>query len=192
MKKQDALKLFIDPIVAVQKCMKEIGCDWMIIGGVAASIIGKPRFTADVDILILIDICDIANVIKIGKQKGISPRIKDAELFARKNRVLLLLHKASGINIDISLGLLPFEKEALARSTCRRIAGIRIKLPTAEDLIVFKAVAHRPQDMLDIREITEHNPSLDIRYIKKIVREFSSVLEMPEILDDVMAIISRS
>ncbi len=55
--------------------------------------------------------------------------------------------------MDLSLGLLPFEKQAIKRSKRFRIANIAFNLPTPEDLIIFKAVAHRPRDIEDIAEI---------------------------------------
>ena len=62
-------------------------------------------------------------------------------------------------------------------------------LPIEEDLIIFKAVAHRPQDMMDIREVVNHHSELDIKHIKKTVGEFSRVLEMPEIWTDIESIL---
>jgi hypothetical protein len=40
------------------------------------------------------------------------PQIKAFE-FAARTRVLLLRHVASGIDIDVSLGALPFERETI-------------------------------------------------------------------------------
>jgi len=58
-------------------------------------------------------------------------------------------------------------------------------LPTPEDLIVFKAVAHRPQDLLDVQAIVESHPNLDRGRIKRWVRELARLLEMPEVWDDI-------
>ena len=44
------------------------------------------------------------------------PRIENADEFARNNRVLLLKHQETGIPVDISLGVLPLEIEAVERS----------------------------------------------------------------------------
>ncbi len=77
-----------------------------------------------------------------------------------KHRVLLLRHTKSSINIDISLGILPFEEELVERSSLHQVASISIRLPTTEDLIIMKAVAHRPQDLQDIRDLVEIHPDL--------------------------------
>jgi hypothetical protein len=183
------LKPILEPLSDLQKLMKKSGYPWMIIGGIASSLIGKPRFTADVDVVALIEDENISNILRLAKQFGFRPRIKNPAGFAKKNRVLLLQHKKSSINIDISLGLLAFEKEAIERSIGHKVGNVRFRLPAAEDLIIFKAVAHRPQDIMDIQGIVNNNPKLDVKYIKKIVNEFARALEMPEIWTDIKSII---
>jgi len=163
----------------------------MVIGGMAASLLGKPRFTADVDIVVLIDDEYVSHILELAEQLGFKARPKNPVEFAEKNRVLLLRHEKSRINIDISLGLLPFEKEAIARSKQYRIRNVVFNLPTPEDLIILKAVAHRPNDIIDIQHIIENNPNLDIKYIKETVREFAKALEMPEILTETESILNK-
>ncbi|MBI5024198.1 MAG: nucleotidyl transferase AbiEii/AbiGii toxin family protein [Candidatus Omnitrophica bacterium] len=179
-------KTFLEPFSDLQEFMKDLGCPWMVIGGIAASVLGKPRFTKDVDIVILIDDEEknIEHVLNTAPHFGFQSRIKDAAEFARNKRILLLTHKASDTNLDISLGLLPFERDAIKRRTTHKAGNIVLYLPTPEDLIIFKAVAHRPQDMLDIREIIDIHSKLNKKYIRNMVREFARVLEMPEISTD--------
>ncbi|MBU4487792.1 MAG: nucleotidyltransferase [Candidatus Omnitrophica bacterium] len=190
MKRSQRLEILLRSLISIQKLMKKSGCPWAIIGGVAASILGKPRFTADVDVLALVEDDDIARMLRVSRQYGFKERIKNAVGFAKKNRVLLLAHKGSGINVDISLGFLPFEKEAIKNSKRYRIGGLTFYLPTPEDLIVFKAVAHRPVDLIDIQEIVNSNPKIDRLYIKKKVKEFASFLEMPEVWKDIEDIVA--
>jgi hypothetical protein len=71
------------------------------------------------------------------------------------------------------------------RSVVYQAGSLTIRLPTPEDLIIFKAVAHRPQDLLDIQAIVESHPDLDRERIKHWVQEFAQVLEMPELWDDI-------
>ncbi len=187
------LKPLLEPLSALQQLMSACGCPWMVIGGVAASLLGKPRFTGDVDIVTLIDDekKDLAYILKMASRFGFQPRIKDAAAFARNNKVLLLTHTKSAINVDISLGLLPFEQDAIKRRKTRRAGNVILYLPVPEDLIIFKAVAHRPQDMLDIREIISVHPKIDKKYVRKTVKEFARVLEMPEILADLETLFTQ-
>lgn len=165
--------------------MDDFGCPWTLIGGIAAAILGKPRFTADVDAVALIENADIPKFLKIAENFGLRSRLKDAESFAKKNRVILLKHYASGIGLDISLGLLPFEIEAIKSSKLYRIGKVEIRLPRVEDLIIFKSVAHRPQDLLDIQEMIKLHSEIEKKYLQKHLQEFSNILENPAIWSDI-------
>lgn len=189
MRKPRELNPLLEPLSVLQRLFKKTKCQGMIIGGVAASLLGKPRFTADVDALILVKDEEIPSLLKEAKQLGFKARLKNPVEFARKNRVLLLKHVETGIDVDLSLGLLPFEREAIRRSKQIKIGNITFNLPTAEDLIIFKAVAHRPRDIEDIAEIIKIHTKVDKAYIKKVVKEFAHVLEMPEIWSDVENVI---
>ena len=172
------------PIQALQNLIEQFGNQGIIIGGVAASILGKPRLTADADAMLLLDLDDIPNLLKLAEQEGLYPRIPNVEEFAHRSRVLLLQHLESGINVDISLGLLPFEVEAVERSQEYKTGTLQIRLPTPEDLIILKAVAHRPKDMLDIEAIIAIQDELDTHRIKFWVSQFAQLLETPELWND--------
>lgn len=161
----------------------------MVIGGIASNIIGRPRFTADIDAVILLEDERIPAFLESAKKYGFIPRIAGPVSFALQNRVLLLRHKDTAIDIDISIGLLPFEKEAIARSNLIKIGKTTFRIPTPEDLIIFKAVAHREKDISDIREIVDRHPKVDVKRIKKIVTEFADLLEKPELWDDIKNIL---
>lgn len=163
----------------------------IIIGGVAASILGRPRLTRDVDAVVLLDDNVLGKFLSVVAQFGFIPRHPDVLAFAKKNRVLLVHHKMSGIDVDISLGVLPFEEEAINRAVWTDIGGVKVPLPTPEDLIIMKAVAHRQRDLSDIESILDAHPNLDLKRIRKWVSEFSLALEMPEILNDLENILKQ-
>jgi hypothetical protein len=156
----------------------------LVVGGVAASLLGRPRTTQDVDALVLLDDSRWEGFLKAGSRFGFVPRRTNALGFARQYRVLLLLHEPSDVKIDISFGALPFEKEAFKRSIKLRAGSLSIPLPTAEDLIIMKAVAHRPRDIGDIEGVLLLHPKLDYKRIRYWVKEFAKFLGMPEIYDD--------
>jgi hypothetical protein len=173
------------PLAAVQKLLERFGNQGVIIGGVAASVLGTPRLTADVDVVILLSVSRLPRLFEVAAELGLVPRIANAEQFARGTRVALLEHKESGIGVDVSLGMLPFEQEVVARSVVYQIGDIELRLPTPEDLIILKAVAHRGKDLLDIEGILKSHPDLDRVRVERWVREFAAALEMPELWDDI-------
>jgi hypothetical protein len=183
----DSLTPLVEPLAAVQRLLAHFRGKGVIIGGVAASLLGKPRLTADVDAVVLLSVEDIPQLLEVAQQEGLVPRFPDVADFARRHRVVLLRHAASRINVDISLGILPFETETVERSTMHRVGILEVRLPTVEDLIILKAVAHRPKDLLDIQTLIETNSNLDRRRIRHWVSEFAEALDMPEIWDDIAA-----
>ena len=121
MKQLEPLTHLLAPLAALQRLLARFDDQGIIIGGVAASLLGKPRLTADVDAVFLLSVKGLSLLTKAAEQEGLVPRITDAQDFARRNRVLLLRHEESGINVDISLGALPIETEAVKRSQVHRI-----------------------------------------------------------------------
>ncbi len=124
-----------------------------------------------------------------GGRFGFRPRVPEPLDFATRNRVLLFRHEPSSIDLDISLGGLPFDEEAIARCIHRTVAGVNIPLISHEDLLVMKAVAHRPRDLADIEGILDRNPGLNLERARDWIREFSAALDRPEIFDDFQKIV---
>src|ERR1051325_6896310 len=135
------------------------------------------RFTVDLDAMFLASIEDVSHILDLAKKEGIEPRTNKVMEFARKSRVLLLRHSASGASIDISLGVLPFEEEVVERSKLHEIGMLSVRLPTPEDLIIMKAIAHRPKDLIDIQTIIDSHPELDVDRIRHWVKSFADILE---------------
>jgi predicted nucleotidyltransferase len=172
---------FSGPLQALQRLLEAFNDQGVIIGGVAASLLGTPRFTADVDAVVLLGLEDLQPFIDAASKEDLQPRTADPIRFARRTRMLLLRHPASGIDIDISLGVLPFEIEMIQRSRLVEVGSIRLRLPTPEDLIIMKAVAHRPKDLEDIQAVAASHPKLDKKRIQYWVEQFSTALELPDL-----------
>jgi hypothetical protein len=164
----------------------------VVIGGVAASLLGRPRLTRDVDALVMLEPGLWESFLSRGREFGFAPRRADALAFARRYRVLLVGHTPSGLNADISFGGLPFEEETITRSVRMKLWGLNLPLPTPEDLLIMKAVAHRPVDLLDAEAILAAHPELDRRRVRSWVRQFAEALEAPEILADLNAMLRRA
>ena len=179
------VNLLSPAIKSISQLLQEDDVDGMIIGGLAASLLGRPRFTNDIDLVILDLDHRLPEFLKKLRKFGIEPRIEDAADFARKSRVLLMRHQESGINIDISMGIMPFERESVSRKTIESASGLEMPLPSPEDLIIFKAISRRPQDVEDIKAVIARYPNLDKKRVLSVVREFVDILESEEIYDNI-------
>jgi predicted nucleotidyltransferase len=161
-----------------------------LIGGIAVSLIAQPRATRDIDVCISVEQKRWPSLIDSGKEYGFVTRIDDAVAFAARSRVFLLVHEPTGIKVDISISGLPFEKEMLSRAVTIAVGDFEVKVPSPEDLVISKAVAHRARDLVDIESIIESHPQLDLGRVRRLVKEFAAVLEMPELFDDLEKILS--
>jgi predicted nucleotidyltransferase len=168
---------------SIQKICEQRQWPFCIIGGVAVQHWGEPRFTKDVDLTVLTGFGG-EEVIVDGLLEHFEPRVSDARGFSLKNRVLLLRDSA-GIGIDVALGALPFEEEAVKRAKSIEVyPGMHLRLCTAEDLIVMKAFADRPLDWNDVKGviIRQGNENLDWSYIFKHLTPLAELKEQPEIV----------
>ena len=163
-----------------------------MIGGIASSLLGQPRLTRDIDVLIQLEDSYWERFLSAGARFGFRARLQDALAFARRSRVLLIRHEPSGVDIDIALAGLPFEEESIAQVRWTKVGKLSLPLPTPENLIIMKAVAHRPQDIADIQALLNANPKVDLRRIRGWVKEFSRALDAPGILRDLENLVRRS
>ena len=187
--KPKELEPLSEPLQALTELFRRSGCRGMVIGGIAVGLLGTPRFTADVDAVVFVDVDALPHFLTLAADVGLVPRISDALAFARRHRVLLLRHKKSAVHVDVSLGLLPFEAEAIERGSMVQVGDLTFRIPTPEDLVVFKAVAHRPRDMEDIKAVVARHPDMDVVRVERWVRDFAEVLEMPELWEDIAPIL---
>jgi predicted nucleotidyltransferase len=181
MKLDNSLEPFRATIEGLNRLLQKFDQRGVIIGGIAVGFLGKPRYTADVDAVFLLSTKDIPYFLELARAENIVPRIQNADDFARKNRVLLLKYAPTETEVDISLGIMPFEEEMVERGRVKSFANISVRLPTPEDLIIMKAIAHRPKDLEDIRTIVDKYPNLDQKRIERWVKDFAGPMETPEL-----------
>lgn len=177
------MNLQLEAIKEVHECFTREDIPYVLIGGIALQWWGEPRFTRDVDVTVLVNLGEEEKVIR-KILSAFSPRISDAMEFALKNRICLV-RSNDGYEIDISLGIPGYEEEVIKRAVkCELEKGYTVKICSAEDLIIHKAVAGRSQDLSDIEGIImRQGNKLDVNYIRKWLKDFSDVLEMPELFE---------
>jgi len=163
----------------------------MLIGGLAVIARGVPRLTIDIDAVVHAEGLDVDRLWAVLRDSGLEARVADAAQIARERLVLLLRHRASGVTVDLSLGWVQFERDAMARATTVDLDGVRIPVATPEDLVVLKAVAWRGLDRSDITElIVRHHADMDFQRIRTTLAQFFEVLEIPERLAEFDRLVS--
>jgi len=161
------------------------GIAYAIIGGTALPRWGEPRFTKDVDLVVVTSLQEgVAPFVRLLLTRFAS-REQDAVGFACQYRVVKL--KASNqCDLDISLGLPGYEEEMIRRAIgYELVPGKSVRVCSAEDLIILKSVAGRPQDLIDIESvIIRQRGKLDAAYIRGWLRQFDALLPAPHALAD--------
>jgi Nucleotidyltransferase of unknown function (DUF6036) len=151
---------------------------YCIIGGVALQRWGAPRTTLDVDLTLLVE---------FGEERAaaqailaeLAPRIDDALAFSVRNRVLLV-RDAAGTSIDVAFGAMPFEVRCVERATLYQAGASRIRTCSAEDLVVHKVFAGRPQDWIDVESVLTRTATLDWKQIEEELVPLLELKESPE------------
>jgi hypothetical protein len=155
------------------------GAAWQFcfIGGVAVNRWGQPRFTKDVDVTLLTGFGH-EEVFVDALLQNYEGRLRDAREFALRCRVLLARTR-TGVDLDISLGGLPFEENCVQRSSVWKIGGTKpLTTCSAEDLIVLKVFAGRDRDWSDIEGVLiRQRGQLDLTRIRGDLRPLMELKE---------------
>jgi hypothetical protein len=157
------------------------GWNSCLIGGIAVQRWGQARVTKDVDVILLTGFGNEDRFIA-ALTAAYPVRRQDAIAFARRNRVLLLT-SPQGVEIDVSLGALPFEQLVVEHaSTFVPEPGLELRTCSAEDLVVMKLFASRPIDVRDAETVIIRNPMLDWGYIEQQLQPLADAKAEPEIM----------
>lgn len=129
------LKVLAQSISAVERA----GVPYAVIGGIASSILGRPRWTHDVD-LFLRDQHDAAKVLESLALAGFATqRTDDHWLYKSIN---------SGVLVDLifkAKGEIYLDDEMISRAKVGHFKSVPLNVVSPEDLIVVKALVHDEQ-----------------------------------------------
>jgi hypothetical protein len=153
-----------------------------LIGGLAVQRWGEPRATTDVDFSVLTGYGHERRAIDalLGAFKA---RVPDPYDFALRTRVLLI-ETGSGVGVDVALAAVPFEQEAIESATpWEPLPSVELRVCPPEHLIVYKLVAGRPHDLVDVTGIVRRQRErLDVERIRHWGRIFADLKEDPDLL----------
>jgi predicted nucleotidyltransferase len=157
---------------------------YAIMGGIAVRAHGIPRPTYDVDFTLAVPRERLAAIQERGYtipeqySRGWVDDVGGMPLV----KVRLYL-EGRGIDADVFLAETDFQQEVLARRIKAEVEGRRLDVVTPEDLILFKLVASRPRDLIDVQDVLFMQGQLDEAYL----RRWAWPLGVAAKLDDVLA-----
>lgn len=180
----------IDSVIAFQDFLKQEGIPVMAIGGIAVAIWGEPRLTRDIDMKVLVSREKRRRLLTI--LSAFTPLQEDTDESFRRFG-LAFFQDSNGVRIDVMLADTIFDETAIRRA--REIDFTpekRIRVCTAEDLIVYKMLSTRAKDRGDVESVIQkQGDALDDAYIENWLAQFEEALADSTLIRDFRKIRTR-
>lgn len=140
---------------------------YALIGGLATSMRGQPRFTQDADFLLEVPQIVLPGLLDDLVDRGFT--LDRDVIISQYVREHVASFTFRGVRIDWLTPILPFYSHALAGAGILKWSeGHPIVVATAEGLILTKMVAFRTRDQMDIETlITANRDTIDIDLIRE-------------------------
>jgi predicted nucleotidyltransferase len=127
--------VFLDVLRDAMEALGRHDVPFLVIGGVASAVWGRPRWTQDIDVMVRS--VDSKRALDALGDGGFATQETDQHWIYKgvKDDVIVdvLFQSSGGIYLD---------DEMLERGVTREIGGLKLPLAAPEDLVVMKAVAH--------------------------------------------------
>ncbi len=163
-------------LAALARALADAGFPYMLIGGQAVLVHGRPRLTEDIDVTLGAAPDRLADLLAVCDALGLVPLPPHVERFVRETFVLPCRDPATGMRVDFIFSTTPYERQAIDRAVRVQVGGEGVCVVTAEDLILHKLFAGRARDIEDAGSVVRRKGrELDWTYLDRWVAEFSNV-----------------
>ncbi len=168
--------MFAELLSRIARALREAKLPYMIIGGQAVLIYAEPRLTRDIDIALGISIEEYSQLDIVCKRCGFKKLINHGSTFVRETNVLPVVDVKSNTRIDFIFSDTSYERAAIQKANTILIDGTKVKVAQPEDVIIHKMIAGRPRDLEDVSSILIKQKKMNIKYIRKILKDFEEHL----------------
>ncbi len=180
---------FSDLFCKTVSLLQKAKIDYLLIGGMAVGVWGRPRVTEDIDFIIFISRRDLKGIIKVADQMGLEFKAAPHPQFPKTfvYRILKGVYHA-----DFIIASTEFERNALKRKVKVRIFDKDVFVPTKEDLLLSKIIPGRGIDLFDAENIAiRHKGKLDEEYLLKWAQRLSDEAEDMRIYNTLKEILKK-
>ncbi len=175
--------MIIKLIKKIAQLLDQETIPYMIIGGQAVLVYGRPRLTRDIDITLGVDTDKFALIEGVCKKLKLKTLAENPQDFARKTKVLPTEQPKSKVRVDFIFSFTPYEAQAIKNAKQVLIDDYPVNFASCEDVIIHKMVAGRAIDEEDVKSILAKNSdTINFVYIDKWLSEFSKIAEHEGIL----------
>ncbi len=149
-----AMNLY-DEFFALIPYLNKLGVRYAIVGGVAMSFHGRPRFTRDVDVLLHPDDLSLIRMVfdRLGYRETAEPWT-----FRKTNLTLhrfLKVHGEDEMMMDVLLANSPEHQKVIANAISAPAEDGAVRVAGTSDLIALKQARNSDQDRVDIRGLED-------------------------------------
>ncbi len=180
-----------DAITAFARVARSRRLGWYVFGAQAVLVHGEPRFTADVDITVAVELAELPRLVSDLLAGGFALRADFAARDIAQLRVIPLVHEGSELPVDVVVAGPGLEEAFLERAVRRRIAGTLVPFISAEDLVATKLLAGRAKDVEDARGVVrQQRGRLDVKAIRTVLGLLEEALGRSDLvaaLDHILA-----
>lgn len=157
-------------IQAVVRDLRLLKIRYVVIGGIATSIWGRPRMTLDIDIVLVVPTEKLPNFLEILKQSGFQVTPTTMKRLSRKLAVKIRYGKR--LSVDLRIASYSLGKQAVMRAVPINVFGTRLLVASAEDTIAYKIARFDDMDRADIKAmILRRGKKLDSEYIVEVCQQ---------------------
>jgi Nucleotidyltransferase of unknown function (DUF6036) len=115
-------------------------------------------------------------------QHGFEPRFADPS-FIEQSRVLPLIHRATGLPVDIVLAGPGLEDQFLDRAVQQPIDGVPVPVIEVSDLVILKVLAGRPKDLDDVAALLQlQSRRIDEQRVRAVLSLLEQALGQSDLL----------
>lgn len=171
--------------------VEETRTPYIVIGGLAVGVIGEPRLTHDIDLIVFLAIENIQAFLEKSKKRGFI--FNDKEVFKEIRSTGTFRLNYGLFHADFIIASTRLEKNALKRGQKIMLFGKKAVFPSPEDLILLKIIPGRERDLLDAKSIVKrHFDKLDKRYLEKWSMKLSDEAEDLRVYNQIKRLIREN
>lgn len=160
-----------DLLLRVAKILDKLQIPYVVTGGMAVAVWGRPRSTADIDIIVKLVLKDVRMLVKelldVNKDVYVSEdAIKEA---LERRGEFNFIDPNTQLKVDFWIVKDDFNMKEIQRAVPRKFEGYPIRFVSPEDLILSKLLWHKESystkqldDIKSVLAITK----VDVKYIK--------------------------
>jgi hypothetical protein len=164
-----SLEAFFELVI---QSLKETGIQYVVVGGIASIVWGRPRTTNDVDVVIKATPSEIVSLANLLEKNGFVYGTKDIAIALKEKSIATILHKDFPYKMDIQGVYEALDERSLANRLSLRIFNLVAYIEKPEDLIIAKLRYGSTMDFEDAKAILiRQNEKLDYEYLENIAKQ---------------------